>query len=202
MGNCGSSESGVASSNANNKPKEIPVKSAPALNNNSNNNSSNSNDNNNNSTSKNHDKKNPDNSNTKNKNNSGQNGKGNETNDEERKEESRRVNSAAIPSKQSSKPSLSVNTNHENNQKDSPAAPPTPQQIAAVQRIQRLVRNKSAWKLAQAEREWKVISHPLPTLPNLPADIQRSGHSRRGRYVEPRLLHANSPRLGPWQPGK
>jgi hypothetical protein len=32
----------------------------------------------------------------------------------------------------------------------------TPKQLAAVTRIQRLVRNKSAWKLAEAEREWKV----------------------------------------------
>jgi hypothetical protein len=35
--------------------------------------------------------------------------------------------------------------------------PPTPQQLAAVQRIQRLARNKSAWKLAEVEREWKVF---------------------------------------------
>jgi hypothetical protein len=35
--------------------------------------------------------------------------------------------------------------------------PPTPQQLAAVQRIQRLARTKSAWRLAEAEREWKVL---------------------------------------------
>ena len=34
--------------------------------------------------------------------------------------------------------------------------PPTPQQIAAAQRIQRLARNKSAWRIAEVEREWKV----------------------------------------------
>jgi hypothetical protein len=34
--------------------------------------------------------------------------------------------------------------------------PPTPQQLIAIQRIQRLARNKSAWRLAEAERDWKV----------------------------------------------
>lgn len=35
--------------------------------------------------------------------------------------------------------------------------PPTPQQLAAVQRIQRLARTKSAWRLAETERDWKVV---------------------------------------------
>ena len=159
MGNCGSSESDVPknSNSGGNKPKEIPVRSSPSLSNNSSSNGNGSSSN----------PKIPD-STAKNKTSSGQNGRGNER-DEERKEESRKVNAAAAPVKQTSKPNLSLNTKHENSQKDS-TSPPTPQQIAAVQRIQRLVRNKSAWKLAQAEREWKVNSHSsschLPSPPS------------------------------------
>lgn len=32
----------------------------------------------------------------------------------------------------------------------------TSSQLAAVTKIQRIVRNRSAWRIAQAEREWKV----------------------------------------------
>lgn len=34
----------------------------------------------------------------------------------------------------------------------------TPWQLAAVTRIQRLVKQRSAWRIAQAEREWKIFS--------------------------------------------
>lgn len=70
---------------------------------------------------------------------------------EERKEESRTVKSA--PKQNSSNLSIKTKTD----EKDSILnTPPTPQQLAAVQRIQRLARNKSAWRLAQQEREWRV----------------------------------------------
>mmetsp|Transcript_2397 Transcript_2397/g.3666 ORF Transcript_2397/g.3666 Transcript_2397/m.3666 type:complete len:753 (-) Transcript_2397:205-2463(-) len=55
-------------------------------------------------------------------------------------------------------PSVNTNTDGEITSNVSLNHPPTPQQLAAVQRIQRLARNKSAWKLAQAEREWKIFS--------------------------------------------
>jgi serine/threonine-protein phosphatase with EF-hands len=42
--------------------------------------------------------------------------------------------------------------------------PPTPRQLAAAQRIQRLARTKSAWRLAEVEREWKVKSLFLLTI--------------------------------------
>jgi hypothetical protein len=49
--------------------------------------------------------------------------------------------------------------------------PPTPQQLVAIQRIQRLARNKSAWRLAEAERDWKVASSSLPFPPPLPLTL-------------------------------
>jgi hypothetical protein len=111
------------------------------------------------------------------------NGNGKEKYEEERKEDSKTVNAAKPPT---AKPSTApVRTKSSDlNQKDArgggggrvspspnPSSSPTPQQIAAVQRIQRLVRNKSAWRLAQEEREWRVRPSPAPCLlpPHLPS---------------------------------
>jgi hypothetical protein len=46
---------------------------------------------------------------------------------------------------------------NEENYSDSDLPILNPKQLAAVTRIQKLVRNKSAWRVAQTEREWKVI---------------------------------------------
>jgi hypothetical protein len=144
MGNCGGSEAATKSTNeptaigkTSQQPKEISVKS---------NTSSTSGG-----------------TSTGGQNSQQQNGK--EKEEEERKEESKTVNAAAKPATGSSTAAPSRTKSSELNHKDShsrggpspsPSSSPTPQQIAAVQRIQRLVRNKSAWRLAQEEREWRV----------------------------------------------
>lgn len=51
---------------------------------------------------------------------------------------------------------VTTQTSSDDNRALGVTQPPTPQQVAAAQRIQRLARNKSAWRIAEVEREWKV----------------------------------------------
>lgn len=74
------------------------------------------------------------------------------------------VNAAPPPSNKDSKPLLKQDS--VDRLKTLFNDPPTPQQLAAVQRIQRLARIKSAWRLAETERDWKVFPNLFSSLFN------------------------------------